>query len=154
MKTLNYDSLSIILDYLSQKECCILATSSKELMGMFDLGFMKTLQINNQYPSSIYETGFDLMNKMFKHKRRLKFLSVYLISDPHLWMPYWTKKVHFVNCNLTGDINPREKQYVTEYICIKDNSMTPKTLRINYDKFPSLKKVDVSDNVTIENIGI
>lgn len=154
MKTLNYDSLSIILDYLSPKECCILATSSKEFMRMFKSGFVKTLQINNKYPSSIYETGCDLMNKMLIQRRRLQFLSVYLITDPHLWMPYWTKKVYFVNCNFTSEINPREIQHATEYICIKNNSESTKTLRINYKKFPSLKKVDLSDNVKIENIRI
>lgn len=154
MKTLNYDSLSIILDYLSPKECCILATSSKEFMRMFKSGFVKTLQINNKYPSSIYETGCDLMNKMLMQRRRLQFLSVYLITDPHLWMPYWTKKVYFVNCNFTSEINPREIQHSTEYICIKNNSESAKTLRINYEKFPSLKKVDLSENVNIENISI
>ena len=151
MKTLNYDSLSIILDYLSPKECCILATSSKEFMRMFKSGFVKTLQINNKYPSSIYETGCDLMNKMLMQRRRLQFLSVYLITDPHLWMPYWTKKVYFVNCKFTSEINPREIQYSTEYICIKNSSIP--MIRINYDKFPSLRQIDSCKNVKIENIG-
>ena len=151
MKTLNYDSLSIILDYLSDKECCILATSSKEFMKMFKSGYMKTLQINNRYPLLPYETSYDLMNRMFKHTRRLQFLSVYLITDPHLWMPHWTKKVYFVNCKFTTEINPSEIQYSTEYICIKNNSI--ETVKINYDKFPSLRQIDACDNLKIENIG-
>jgi len=143
MKTLNYDSLSIILDYLSEKECCILATLSKEFMEIFKSGYMKTLQINNKYPLLPYETSCDLMNRMFKHTRRLQFVSIYLITDPHLWMPYWTRKVYFVNCNFTSEINPREIQHSTEYICIKNSNSN---IRINYDKFPSLQRVDVCDN--------
>ena len=92
------------------------------------------------------------MNRMFKHIKRLKFLTVYLIRDPHLWIPYWTKKVCFINCIFSCEINPREKQYATEYMCIQNNSMTHSNrLKINWSKFPSLKKVDICEN-ELENI--
>ena len=149
MKTLNHDSLSIILDYLSSKECFDLATSSKEFLNIFRSGFATELKLNYSYPAKTLDTGYDLMNKMFKHTKRLKFLSVYLVHDPHLWMPYWTKNVYFMNCIFSCEINPRETQYVTEYICIRNKN--GKSIKINWSKFPSLKKVDISEH-ELENI--
>jgi hypothetical protein len=144
MKTLNYDCLYTILDYLSNKECLNLATLSKEFLSIFSSGFATELKLNHNYPFQTYKTGYDLMNMMSKHTKRLKFLTLFLVSDPHLWMPFWTKKVYFINCVFSCEINPPEKQYVTEYICIKNNTVNNSNrININWSKFPSLKKVDI-----------
>lgn len=146
MKTLNYDTLSIILDYLSSKECVNLATSSKEFLSIFSSGFATELKLNHNYPSKTYYSGYDLMNRMFKHSKRLKFLTVYLVPDPHLWMPYWTKKVYFINCDFSSEIDPSEKQYATEYIYIRHKSANnSKRVKINWSKFPSLKEVCICE---------
>lgn len=133
MLKLNYDCFNNISEYLSAKDNINIITSSKTMLETYG----REGYIQNYCNSNI--SGMDLFNIMCKHKNTLNSISLSSINNPNLWMPYWVKKVNFINCNFdNGIINP-DKDVDTEELYIYSTQKNI-TFDINWIKFPKLKK--------------
>ena len=141
MLNINYDILSYILDYLTEKECYNLAISSKAFNSVLrNQGFQKCVTINTRYPSESIEDAFVIMKRIVMHRRRMETLNVHCINDPVPWIPYWSKTVKFVMCSFDKNTIDPKKKVTTEYLHIR-TKLNKNDIKINYENFPNLKKI-------------
>lgn len=141
MDRLNYDVFSEIFNFLSNKDCYNLSISSKSVYKIIkNNGFLKVVEFNNNYPARKFSDGYDVMNGIIFHKRRVETIRINFVNDPIQWIPYWSKRMVFNRCYF-NKVNPSKPVY-TEYLYIKTDC---KDVEINYSKFPYLKELVIEN---------
>jgi len=143
MKNLNYDVLSYIFDFLSEKDAYHLTITSKSIYSIVkNQGFLKTISLNESYPGLNFQGGFEMMSMMYMHKRRLTTIHINLIDDPVPWMPFWPRTVHFRGCSFYRNTIDPKKKVMTENLYIKRKwGYHKEELVVRYENFPKLKNI-------------
>ena len=141
MNNVNYDSFSVLFDFLSEKENLNITLLSKNIYSIIkNQGFLKTLYINRYYPLTKYEDCIELSKRLIMHKRRAETIFINYIDDPCPYMFVWTKNVYFSGCFFKNGVLDPLRKVNTEYISIKCK-YNCKDIEINYENFPNLKQV-------------
>ena len=141
MNNLNYDVFCEIFNFLSQKDCLNISILSKDIYNIIkNQGFLKILYVNKNYPRNKFEDAFEITKRIMMHKSRVETLYMNMINNPCEWIIFWPKNIYFNGCHFyKGVIDPKNK-VMTEYIYIRCKYNCT-NLKINYEKFPKLKKI-------------
>jgi len=151
------ENLIEIMSYLNNKDSYHFLRSCKYLKNFFyKNGFVKEIILNNLLKPTLY----DFFIICSRNLKTINSIYVNNISNPHNWIPYkWPKIVRFYYCNITDKIDPpvsdTEEILIIQHEFINYVSVDIKkiTLKINWKKFPNLKKVTLKVfNVDIEDI--
>lgn len=144
------DILVLIVSYLGNKDSHNYVNSSKYLKELFlkgSYGYIKSLKIKNKIND--IEKFYFFLSEHLNSINKLEFENV--INPQNLIFCKWPKTVILDNCKFTDGINPYLSD--TEVLIIKNYNM----LKINWKKFPKLKKIILKCNTEnyidhIENI--
>lgn len=104
-----------------------------------EFGYIKSLNTGGVNNIEV----MDFLTKCCENHKTLHNITLEGIIDPHLWIPIsWPKYVSLIRCPIYGYIDSPISN--TEYLDITDphrNKNIIKTVRINWKKFPKLKKL-------------
>lgn len=144
MNNLNYDSFSVLFNFLSERENLNIALLSKKIYSILkNQGFLKTLYINKNYPLRRYEDSIEMSKRLMMHKRRAETIFINYIDNPCPYMFIWTRNIYFSGCFFKNGIVDPLKKVNTEFISIKCK-YNCRNIKINYENFPNLKQVIIN----------
>lgn len=157
-KITDYDLINIS-SYLNNRDSYSFILVSKRLKTLFyKEGFLKYISFGyNIIHTDIY--NFSIMCST--HYKSLKSIYVSNTNNPQVWIQsIWPKIIHFNFCTITEIIDPSCISN-TEELSIKQHEFANRntTLKINWNKFPHLKKlkiiaydIDLTDIDTCKNL--
>jgi hypothetical protein len=141
-KLTDYDLINISF-YLNNLDSYSFILVSKRLKTLFyKEGFLKYISFGyNIINTDIYNFSITCS----RHYKCLKSIYVSNTNNPQIWIQIiWPKIIHFNFCNITELIDPF---YIsnTEELSIKQHQIANRniTLKINWFKFPRLKKLKI-----------
>jgi hypothetical protein len=141
-KITDYDLINI-LSYLNNRDSYSFILVSKRLKTLFyKEGFLKYISFGyNIINTDIY--NFSILCS--RHYKSLKSIYVSNTNNPQIWMQIiWPKIIHLNFCTISEIIDP---SYVTntEELSIKQHEFVNRniSLKINWNKFPHLKKLKI-----------
>ena len=142
-KITDYNLINIA-SYLNNKDSYSFVLTSKHLKNLFYTeGFLKSINFGyNIINTDIY--NFSMLCS--RHYKSLNSIYVSNTNNPQVWIQIiWPKIMHFNFCNIVDLIDP---YYIsnTEELTIKQHEILNRniTLKINWNKFPYLKKIKIT----------
>jgi hypothetical protein len=141
-KITDYNLINVA-SYLNNKDSYSFLLTSKYLKNLFSReGFLKSINFGyNIINTDIYDFSITCA----RHYNSLNSIYVSNTNNPQVWIQnIWPKIMHFNFCTITDLIDP---SYIsnTEELYIKQHEFINKniTLKINWVKFPYLKKLKI-----------
>ena len=123
---------NILQNYLNDTDSNNFSKTCKTIYKIDYLYFLKNYYEDIWYFSSVFS----------KHYKTLKYIYIKNVSEPETWLvSVWPSKVEFLNCN-HYKIDPYNITNTEELIIIQ-NYFYKKKLKINWYKFPKLKKIHI-----------
>ena len=151
------ENLIEIVSYLNNKDSYYFISTCKELKNFFyKYGYIKEITLKPLYKHNLY----DFFIICAQNVRTLTSIYASNTNNPHAWIPSkWPKIVRFYYCNITDKIDPpvsdTEEILIIQHEIINNISIDEKkiSLKINWKKFPKLKKLTLKVfNTDIEQI--
>jgi glutaredoxin-related protein len=141
-KLTDYDLINIS-SYLNNLDSYSFILVSKRLKTLFyKEGFLKYISFGyNIINTDIYNFSITCS----RHYKSLNSIYVSNTNNPQIWIQIiWPKIIHFNFCNITELIDPSYTTN-TEELSIKQHEIANRniTLKINWFKFPRLKKLKI-----------